>query len=144
MIKILHCHRLNRNKYNLNKLNLTRLWVLVTIYQENTCLFVLGTIYPKIKRKTRHRSTYPKELSSEARLRNGKVLGTYSAQTESSLLDSNDQYTFFYLMWMICCIYMTNTWLTLTQINLSYECNLFFLEKKFRSVLWIRKIEICK
>ena len=68
LIKILHCHWLNRNRYNLDKLNLTRLWVLVTIYQKNTWLFVIVTIYPKIKRKTRHRSTYPKELSSKARL----------------------------------------------------------------------------
>ena len=32
MIKMLHCHWLNNDKYNLGKLNLTRLWVLVTIY----------------------------------------------------------------------------------------------------------------
>ena len=95
MLKIFHCHRLNKEKYNLGKLNLTILWVLVTIYQKNTWIFVLVTIYPKIKRKTKYMSTYSKELSSRARLRNGKVLGTHSVQTESGLLDSNDQYTLF-------------------------------------------------
>ena len=34
---------------------------------------------PKIKIKIKPRSTYPKTLNSEARLRNGKVLGTHSA-----------------------------------------------------------------
>ena len=47
MIEMFHCHWLNKNKYKLDKLNLTRLWVLVTIYQKNTWLFVLVTIYPK-------------------------------------------------------------------------------------------------
>ena len=32
MIKILHCHWLNKDKYNLGKLNLTMLWVIVKIY----------------------------------------------------------------------------------------------------------------
>ena len=48
---------------------------------------VLGPSYnvPKKKKKTKQktkikpRSTYPKTLNSEARLRNGKVLGTHSA-----------------------------------------------------------------
>ena len=72
-----------------------------------------------------HRSTYPKELNSETRLQNENVLGTHSAQTESGLLDSNDQYTIYaWYEWYVA--YMTNTWLTLTQINLSYECILFF------------------
>jgi len=35
-------------------------------------------------------STYPKTLNLEAKLWNGKVLGTHSAQTESGLLDSHD------------------------------------------------------
>ena len=48
---------------------------------------------PKIKTKIRPRSTYPKKLNLEARLRNGKVLGTYSTLTESGLLDSCDQCT---------------------------------------------------
>ena len=62
MIKMLHCYWLNQNKYKLDRLNLTRLWVLVTIYQKkNTWLFDLVIIYPKIKRKTKHRSTYLKE-----------------------------------------------------------------------------------
>ena len=127
MIKMLHCNWLNRNKYKLDKMNLTRLWVLITIYQKNTWLFFIVTIYPKIKRKTKHNYTYPKELNSEARLRNGKVLEIHFAQTEPSLLDSNDQYTIYaWYEWYIA--YITNTWLTLTQINLSYECILFFLK----------------
>ena len=52
---------------------------------------------PKIKAKIRSRSTYPKKLNSEARLRNEKVLGTHSAQKESGLLDSCDQCTFFFM-----------------------------------------------
>ena len=50
-----------------------------------------------------------------ARLWNGKVLGTHSAQIESGLLDSNDQYTFF--AW--CEWYVAYTWQTLTKINSS-------------------------
>ena len=124
MVEIVHCHW-NKEKYNFGKLNLTRHWVLVTIYQKNAWLFVLVTIYPKIKRKAKHNSTYPKELSSEARLWNENVLGTHSAQIESGLLDSNDQYTIYaWYEWYVA--YMTNTWLTWTQINLSYECILFF------------------
>jgi len=114
MIEMLHCHWLNKYKYKLDKLNLTRLWVLVTIY-------------PKNKRKTKHRFTYPKELSSGARLRNEKLLGIYSPLTESGLLDSNDQYTLYaWYEWYV--EHMTNTWLTLTQINLSYKCIIFFLK----------------
>ena len=127
MIEMLHCYWLSKNKYKLDKLNLTRLWALVIIYQMNTRPFILVTIYPKIKRKTKHKSTYPKELNSKARLWNEKVLSTHSAQTKSSLLDSNDQYTIYaWYEWYIA--YITNTWLTLTQINLSYECILFFLK----------------
>ena len=51
MIEMLHCYWLNKSKYKLDKLNLTRLWVLVTFYQKNTWLFVLVTIYPKIKER---------------------------------------------------------------------------------------------
>ena len=46
---------------------------------------------PKIKTKIKPRSTYPKKLNSDARLRNGKVLGTHSAWTKSGLLDSCDE-----------------------------------------------------
>ena len=115
MIEIVHYHWLNKEKYNFGKSNLTRLWVLVTIYPK----------IKKKKKKTRHRSTYPKELSSEARLRNGNVLGTNSAQIEFGLLDSNDQYNIF--AW--CEWYVEHTWYTwpkLTHINLSYECIFFF------------------
>ena len=55
-----------------------------------TCLFVLVTNYQN-KVKIRAMSTYPKTLNSEARLQNGKVLGTHFAQTESGLLNSCDQ-----------------------------------------------------
>ena len=48
---------------------------------------------PKLKYKTLIYLSKNSKLG--ARLRNGKVLGTHSAQTESSLLNSNDQYTFF-------------------------------------------------
>ena len=48
---------------------------------------------PKIKTKINPRSTYPKKLNLEARLQNGKVLGTHSAQIESGLLDSHNQCT---------------------------------------------------
>ena len=58
----------------------------------NYMSFCPSYILPKIKIKTRTRlrSTYPKELDLEARLQNGKVLGTHFAQTESGLLDSYD------------------------------------------------------
>ena len=47
----------------------------------------------KIKIKIKPRFTYTKRLNSEGRLRNGKVLSTHSAQTDSGLLDSHDQCT---------------------------------------------------
>ena len=47
------------------------------------------------KNKDNARSNYPKDPNSEARLWNGKVLGTYSAPTESGLLDYCDQSTLF-------------------------------------------------
>ena len=87
MTKMFHYHLLNKKKYKLDKLSITRLWVLVTNYQKITWLLVLVTIYPKIKIKTKHRSTYPKELNSEARLRNEKVLGTHFPQIEFGFLD---------------------------------------------------------
>ena len=122
---MLHCHWLNKNKYKLDKLNLTRLWVLFTIYQKNTWLFVLVTIYSKIKTKIKPRSIYPKKLNSKARLWNGKVLDTHSAQT-GSLLDSNDQCTpLCCMIWMIFCIHET---LNQTKSHKSiYECILFFV-----------------
>ena len=61
---------------------------------ESPLIFViLVTFYPKIN-KDKTRSTKPKNLNPEATLRNRKVLGTHSAQTESGLLDSCDQCTF--------------------------------------------------
>ena len=51
MIKILHCHWLNKDKYNLGKLNFTMLWVLVTIYVKEYKAFVPSYNLPKIKKK---------------------------------------------------------------------------------------------
>ena len=113
MIKILHCHWLNNDKYNLGKLTLTMLWVLVTIYVKEYKAFVPSYNLPKIKNKTL--IYISKNLSSEVRLQNEKVLDTHSAQTESGLLDSNDQYTLF--AW--CLWYVEHTWQTLTEINSS-------------------------
>ena len=94
MIEMLHCYWLNKNKYKLDRLNITRLWVLVTIY-------------PKIKERQCIGLPIQKKLSSGARLWNEKVLSTYSAQTESGLLDSNDQYTLYaWYGWYVA--YMTN------------------------------------
>ena len=55
----------------------------------------LGPSYKlqKKKKMIKPRSTYPKTLNSKARLRNGKVLDTHSAQTKSGLLDSCNQCT---------------------------------------------------
>ena len=53
MIKILHCHWLNKDIYNLGKLNLTMLWVLLTIYVKEYKAFVPSYNLPKIK-KIRH------------------------------------------------------------------------------------------
>ena len=79
---------------------ITYLLVLVTIYQKYMA-FVLVTFYPKNKIKTRldRLKQWPK---SEGWLRNGKVLGTHSTQTESGLLDSCDQCTSLCMSWMIC------------------------------------------
>ena len=60
---------------------------------KNFMAFCPGYNLPKLKIKIKPRSTYPKTLNSEAKLRNENVLGTYSAQTESGLLDSHDQCT---------------------------------------------------
>ena len=62
---------------------------------KNTKLLFLVTIYQKKKKKNKTLIYLSKNLSSEARLRNGKVLGTHSALAESGLLDFNDQYTLF-------------------------------------------------
>ena len=53
----------------------------------------LGPSYnlPKLKDKTLIYLS-KKILSSRVRLRNGKVLGTHSTQTEFDLLDSNDHF----------------------------------------------------
>ena len=132
MIEIVHCHW-NKEKYNFGKLNLKRLWVLVTIYQKNTWLFVLVTIYPKIKRKAKHKSTYPKELSSEARLWNGKVLGTHSAPDRVWSFRLLWKIYPFCMMWMICCIFDTH----LTNTN----SNKFILW--MHPLLFRKKIQIC-
>ena len=70
----------------------------------------LGPSYklPKIKTKIKPKSIYPKTLNSEAKLQNEKVLGTHSAQTECSLLDSCDQYPPLCMTCVICCTYEQN------------------------------------
>ena len=83
---------MNKKEYIFNKLSITWLWDLVTNYQRYMA-FCPNYTLPKIKVKIKPRSTYPKTLNSEARWRNGKVLDTLSAQTESSFLDSHDQCT---------------------------------------------------
>ena len=151
MTEMLHCHWLNKNKYKLDKLNLTRLWVLVTIYQKNTWLFVLVTIYPKIKIEIKPRSTYPKKLNSEARLQNWKVLGTHFAQIEYGLLNSNDQCTLYawyewYITHMKHLIKLSHISLfyeCLSHICLFYECVLFFVKNSYL-LLWKKMIWLIK
>ena len=85
---------------------------------------------PKIKIKTGLSSTYPKDLNSEARLWNGKVLGTHFGQTESGLLNSC----------VLCTPFMhaMNDMLHMQNKNKShkfiYECILFLILKQFRSI----------
>ena len=53
MIKIFHCHLLNKDKYNIGKLNRTILWVLVIIYAKEYEAFVPSYNLQKIiKNKT--------------------------------------------------------------------------------------------
>ena len=92
MTELFLSHWLNKKEYIFNKLSITWLWVIVTNYQRYTTFFPSYNL-SKIKAKIKPRSTYPKTLNSEARLRNRKVLDTHFTQTESGLLDSHDQYT---------------------------------------------------
>ena len=100
---------------------------------------------PKTKIKIKSRSTYLKTLNLEAKLQNWKVLGTHSAQIESSFLDSHDEYTLLCMLWMICCTHEK------TKSHKSiYECILFFVknsdqccDKKFDLVLK-NQIYFCK
>ena len=68
---------MNKEQYNFGKLNLTMLWVLVTIYVKEYNAFSPSYNIPKKKKKTL--IYLSKTLSSKARLRNKKVLGTHSA-----------------------------------------------------------------
>ena len=90
---------------------------------------------PKNKTKIRPRSTYPKKLDSEARLRNGKVLGTHSAQTEFGLLDSHDLCTPF----MHAMNDMLHLWTKLnhTSLFMNGSSSLFFLKNAYL-LLWIK------
>ena len=97
----------------------------------------------KKERKIKPRSTYPKTLNSEARLRNGKVLGTHSVQTEFCLLDSCEQCTPF-MHDMNDMLYTRKT----KSHKSIYECILFFVKKKKSDVccdkkilIWFRKIK---
>ena len=58
----------------------------------NYMAFCPSYILPKVKSKDKAQIYLTKDLNPEARLRNWKVLGTYSAQTESGFLDSCDQF----------------------------------------------------
>ena len=78
MTELFLSHCLNKKEYIFDKLSITWLWVLVTNYQRYMA-FCPSYNLPKIKAKTKPRSTYPKTLNLEARLRNEKVLGTHSA-----------------------------------------------------------------
>ena len=66
------------------------------------------------KNKDKARSTYLKDLNLEARLRNVKVLGIHSTQTESGLLDSCDQCIIF----MHAINDMLFMWIKLNHTNL--------------------------
>ena len=115
-------HWLNKKEYIFNKLSITWLWDLVTNYQRYMAFCPSYTL-PKIKVKIKPRSTYPKTLNLEARWRNGKVLGTLSAQTESSFLGSHDQCTpFIHNM-----NDMLHTWKTKSHKSI-YECIIFFVK----------------
>ena len=50
-LEYFECHWLNKEKYNFGKLNLTRLWVLVTIYATEYKALVLVIIYQNWKDK---------------------------------------------------------------------------------------------
>ena len=97
---------------------------------------------PKKKKKTKikPRSTYPKTLNLEARLRNGKVLSTHSAQIKSGLLDSHDQCTPLRMLWMICCTHKKTK-----SHKAIYECILFFVKNsdmccdKKKMIFWLEK-----
>ena len=103
----------------------------------------------KKKRKIKPRSTYPKTLNSEARLRNGKVLGTHSVQTEFCLLDSCEQCTPF-MHDMNDMLYTRKT----KSHKSIYECILFFVKNIYiyiyiysdvccdkKILIWFRKIK---
>ena len=96
----------------------------------------------KKERKIKPRSTYPKTLNSEASLRNGKVLGTHSAQTEFGLLDSREQCTPF-MHDMNDMLYTRKT----KSHKSIYECIIFFIKKisnlccDKKDLIWFRKIK---
>ena len=122
MTELFLSHWLNKKEYIFNKLSITWLWVIVTNYQRYTTFFPSYNL-SKIKAKIKPRSTYPKTLNSEARLRNRKVLDTHFTQTESGLLDSHHQYTPF----MHDMNDMLHTWKTKSQKS-TYEYILFFVK----------------
>ena len=126
------------------KLKITWLWVLVTNYQIITWLSVLVTIYPK-QSKDNARSNYPTNPNSEARLWNGKVLGTYSAPTEFGLLDSCDQSTLFMhamndMLYMWKKVNHTNLFMNAsTSLFKKKNSDLFLFSKKKMFFFWDRK-----
>ena len=108
------------------------MWLNVSISTLNATLQLL-VIYTKIKIMIRPRSTYPKTLDLKARLWNGKMLGTHSAQTESSLLDFCDQCTPLCMTWMICCTHEK------IKHKFIYECIIFFVKKNPDLLWWVEK-----
>ena len=113
MTKLFFSYWLNKKEYIFDKLNITWLWVLVINYQIITWFFCPSYNLPKNKKKDKAQIYLSKITKFRARLWNRNVLGTHSAQIESDLLNSNDQYTLFaWYEW-----YVEHTWQTLTEIN---------------------------
>ena len=78
--------------------------------------------------------TYPKTLNLEARLWNGKVLDTHSAQTEFGLLKSCDRCTpYVWYEWYIA--HMNKLKKTKSHESILWICPPFCL-KQIKSMLW--------
>ena len=89
---------------------------------------------PNNRTKIRPRSTDLKTLNLEARLQNGKVLDTYSAQTEFGLLDSCDQCTL-YAWYERYVAHMKKKKKTKSH-KFTYECIILFVKQNSDLLLW--------
>ena len=104
-----------------------------------------GPSYNVPKSKRQNTNLLTKILSSGARLWNGKELDTHSAQTESSLLDSNDYHIPFCMMLNDMCNTHDKHLTKLIQKNLSYEYALFLkknqihFERLKKGEIWLTK-----